>query len=235
MGFTVACARCHDHKYDPIPTKDYYSLYSIFSNIRQPKELPLLAKDAEVSATQSKLSGAARANPTSGYQRISDTPPCRDGGVLQNADRLSMFARPRMLRARAIPKIEELVRDRQLNLARAESLSSRDARRLPMCRWKSSRRSTRKATATTLGRFVFATTRCWRRPPTMARPARAMAVEDVPNPAPVHVFIRGNPNNPGALTPPHFCPASGAATTRLFATERAAGTGAGHHRSGRIH
>ena len=32
MALTVACARCHDHKSDPIPTKDYYSLYSIFSN-----------------------------------------------------------------------------------------------------------------------------------------------------------------------------------------------------------
>ena len=38
----VACARCHDHKYDPIPTKDYYSFYSIFSNIREPQDLPLL-------------------------------------------------------------------------------------------------------------------------------------------------------------------------------------------------
>ncbi len=32
MGMTVACARCHDHKYDPIPTADYYSLYGVFVN-----------------------------------------------------------------------------------------------------------------------------------------------------------------------------------------------------------
>ena len=32
MGLTVSCARCHDHKYDPIPTDDYYSLFSIFDS-----------------------------------------------------------------------------------------------------------------------------------------------------------------------------------------------------------
>jgi hypothetical protein len=32
LGLTVACARCHDHKYDPIPTTDYYSLASVFAS-----------------------------------------------------------------------------------------------------------------------------------------------------------------------------------------------------------
>ncbi|PYV01393.1 MAG: hypothetical protein DMG10_17810, partial [Acidobacteria bacterium] len=34
MGLTVACARCHDHKFDPISTKDYYSLASIFASTK---------------------------------------------------------------------------------------------------------------------------------------------------------------------------------------------------------
>ncbi|HTE17120.1 MAG TPA: DUF1553 domain-containing protein, partial [Armatimonadota bacterium] len=42
LGLTVACARCHDHKYDPIPTADYYSLYGVFASSDSPTELPLI-------------------------------------------------------------------------------------------------------------------------------------------------------------------------------------------------
>src|SRR5262249_62428692 len=31
LGLTVACARCHDHKFDPIPTEDYYALAGVFA------------------------------------------------------------------------------------------------------------------------------------------------------------------------------------------------------------
>ncbi len=42
MALTLGCARCHDHKFDPIPTKDYYALHGVFSSCVEPKEGPLI-------------------------------------------------------------------------------------------------------------------------------------------------------------------------------------------------
>ncbi len=58
LGLTVACARCHDHKYEPIPTADYYALYGVFASVDRVKPLsekglPLLAS-YKPSAAQEK-------------------------------------------------------------------------------------------------------------------------------------------------------------------------------------
>jgi hypothetical protein len=55
LGMTVSCARCHDHKFDPIPTQDYYALHGIFSSSYEPQELPVIntvAKSASKDFTK---------------------------------------------------------------------------------------------------------------------------------------------------------------------------------------
>lgn len=44
MGLTVACARCHNHKFDPVSTEDYYALYATFAASRAPEMLPVIGK-----------------------------------------------------------------------------------------------------------------------------------------------------------------------------------------------
>ncbi len=49
LGMTVACARCHDHKYDPISTRDYYSLYGVFQSCSE-ELVPCDANSAEAAS-----------------------------------------------------------------------------------------------------------------------------------------------------------------------------------------
>lgn len=50
LGLTVTCARCHDHKYDPIPQADYYSLYGVFRSSSEPTVPPAFQKVPETEA-----------------------------------------------------------------------------------------------------------------------------------------------------------------------------------------
>lgn len=47
LGLTVSCARCHDHKFDPIPTKDYYSFHGIFASTVEPSVERVVQKIVE--------------------------------------------------------------------------------------------------------------------------------------------------------------------------------------------
>ena len=54
LGLTVACARCHDHKFDPIPTADYYSLAGVFaSTVQAPRPLAEIDPAAETRFMES--------------------------------------------------------------------------------------------------------------------------------------------------------------------------------------
>jgi hypothetical protein len=53
MGITINCARCHDHKLDPITQQEYYSLWSVFAGVKR--------GEREVSAVESKRLAAEKA------------------------------------------------------------------------------------------------------------------------------------------------------------------------------
>ncbi len=72
MGLTVACARCHNHKFDPIPTKDYYALAGIFKSTKAMatlntvamwQERPLVTQQtpAEIADHEQKVKAAESA------------------------------------------------------------------------------------------------------------------------------------------------------------------------------
>ena len=291
LGLTVACARCHDHKYDPIPTKDYYSLYSVFSNIREPLDFPIVA-DSTAASEKREMYEAMLAR-----IRQSD----RNYREKRNAEMIAFFKTQiadyliasHDASTRSNTEIEELVRERQLNLhmlgrwrayvrdakaggdpvfrlwhaatalpsdnfekqwtsligrpegsnslvlsemrgaritslkdvaeryaavlARYDSAEARSAKEeealrlalrgdrapvnLPLTEFDliytegdgNNTRAIRGRYNTVLAMYAY----------DGATP-RAMAIEDVPDPKPAHVFLRGNPNNPGIETPGRF-------------------------------
>ncbi|MEC8553853.1 MAG: PSD1 and planctomycete cytochrome C domain-containing protein [Planctomycetota bacterium] len=87
LGLTLGCARCHDHKYDPISQKEYYQLFAYFNNVAEhgvgpnngnsppfvelPPSWPLLAADEDHSIVPDpvKLSAARKGTAGNGLKR----------------------------------------------------------------------------------------------------------------------------------------------------------------------
>ncbi len=69
LGLSVSCARCHDHKFDPIPNRDYYALYGIFNSTtyafpgtevyRHSKDFVLMGKPEDVAAAKKNAADLA--------------------------------------------------------------------------------------------------------------------------------------------------------------------------------
>jgi hypothetical protein len=139
QAMTVGCARCHDHKFDPIPQKDYYSLYGVFASSVEPKDLPLIG----------------RPEPTV---------------------ELVAFEKELSKREAAVEKFRNKHKD---EIAKGNR-KFRDGLR-------------------TLQKQVEQ----WQATSPIA-PPRAMVLIDKPQPETPHVFLRGNPRNPGPEVPRQF-------------------------------
>lgn len=113
LGLTVSCARCHDHKFDPIPTRDYYSLHGIFNSSFEPTNLPLLNVPlpagykgylTDVRTNQAALDAYVSSNET----RVLNELRSRTGDYLLTAHEAAAFFTNTV-------KVDDLLRSRKLN------------------------------------------------------------------------------------------------------------------------
>ena len=83
MGLTISCARCHDHKFDPIGIKDYYSLYGVLASTIEPEEPADLMTMAD-SPTPHNERVFIRGNPGNPGEEVPrQFLPCLAGDKLQ--------------------------------------------------------------------------------------------------------------------------------------------------------
>ncbi|MBA3700688.1 MAG: DUF1553 domain-containing protein [Planctomycetes bacterium] len=52
MGLTISCSRCHDHKFDPISTKEYYGFYGMFASSEEPSDPPIIGNASDPKQTE---------------------------------------------------------------------------------------------------------------------------------------------------------------------------------------
>jgi hypothetical protein len=154
MALTVGCARCHDHKFDPIPTADYYSLYAIFKNSPEDRNAPALGAIPNSPATVTYEQEHAKRQAAVDQFIAEERKQLADKGIPSD------LPIPQLKHHLDRKAIEDL---RKLEKAVAE-LDVTD----------------------------------------LAAPPRAMCLTDSSAPQPQRIFLRGNPDAPGAVVPAEF-------------------------------
>ena len=184
QGLTVSCARCHDHKFDPIPTQDYYSLYSIFASsieespIISPRAIaePYKAYQKKVSALETEQDSTLRAEVSHLRERVKQE-QARGSNMVVNP--LSPLVKEALQGLRE----NELPKDKDKNRETIEAAFPEE-----------------KRTRLTQIRTELVDIR--KTPP--VQPEFAMAMTDNSSFGSQPIFKRGNPNNPGEIAPRRY-------------------------------
>lgn len=175
-GFTVECARCHDHKFDPIPTQDYYSLYAIFNSSQE---------------QTAAISEKAIRDPWAVYSERSK--------AIEDQTREAVQAQMKRLRLmRQDPEqAKRLSNDvtATLQALRVDEVPEGDRLKKLMPAFEPAERDTIEQLEGQLAEIR-------KNAPPM--PEFAMAMEDKAHPSDGVVFKRGNPGTPGEAAPRRF-------------------------------
>ncbi len=121
LGLTVTCARCHDHKFDPIPQADYYSLHGIFNSTSEPDEKPVVAaaamgdRSGEYEKQRAKILDTGRNQAAAEMSRIASTfnqharAFMTIGGMSRNSPETFAYIKAQKLDGRLIQEIGRMV------------------------------------------------------------------------------------------------------------------------------
>jgi hypothetical protein len=227
LGLTVTCARCHDHKFDPIESDDYYALYGVFASSIEPAELPLLAQpDAtrpESADFERKLKDLKQAREDYLIKRrdeIQKDLATRFSKYLKAAYDLRLEPRSGKLEERALADGLNSRRLRGFIVIWKRHLEATQKTNVPESEWES-RRQSLVGPGGPLA-LSIETTRTFLDQSQRGRldelngaiaqlnathpgaPSRAMVLNDAPRPYDPHVFIRGNPGRLGKAVPRRF-------------------------------
>ena len=124
MGLSVACARCHDHKYEPIGIDDYYALHGIFASTETPEQLPIIGEAPQTQEAKAFAKKMAELEQSLiDYEQEIYRRAIREA-VLHASDYLIEVARPSEKKDGRLPRMQDGYEMTPIMLGRLKRLLS---------------------------------------------------------------------------------------------------------------